>query len=430
LKLQSKFRDWLWNSRTSVPAQEQILEQVPALVRAEEPALSETLVASKIEQIRHFDVAGLERAVAICIHGRSGSELLASYLDGHDDVIMLPTSRSQGIYPFFESHPSLSLHDKLIAYAVSNDFFRGDFAISATSYYAAVKALFEVYGDASPDFLELRRTFFQFVHVAYCVALDRRSVSPRPLIVYAQHYFNDTLAQRFVEDFPQALFLHTVRDPITNCGRSFGYWFAAAPSRDRGLLTAGYVIHHLNKSDRPHFGMESRTRAIRFEDLHLHLEKTMRAVADWLELPYRSLLLDSTFNGVLWVVKRGTISWSGPRPEQATRDPESVSATDRGLLFAVFNEEFVAWKYPSPRILRYALVRVLTCMVVLFIPMKIEIITARDLIWKPSSRQQSSLRSAIHSLGQIVVTRAYIMSLLAGSLFSRLAFGRNVLQLL
>jgi hypothetical protein len=414
------------------PAQEPMVQHARAFFHAEEANNVQSLVGSKIEDIRYFDVAGMDSAVAICACGSSGSVLLASYLDGHDDVIMLPAMRSERIYQFFERYQPLSLHDKLIAYPFfsssidsSRDFFRGDFPIAAADYCAAVTALFEVYGNWPPEFLESRRAFFQFLHVVYCVALGRRPASPRPIIVYAQHTLNDQLARRFVEDFPQARFIHTVRDPITNCGREFARFSAWM----HDFLAAARVISLLTFADIPHPGMESRTLTIRFEDLHLDLEKTMRAVAGWLGLPYRSSLLDSTFNGVPWVVKRGTISWSGPRPEQAIRDLRNISFTDQGLLFAVLYEDFVAWNYPCPNIFKHALVRVLTCMLVLLIPMKIEIIAAGRFIKELPFLRRGGFRYAVNGLVQIFSCRVAIMSLLAVELYRRLAFGKKVLEM-
>ena len=421
----------LWSSSSlpmwgTFPPQEQMLQHARDLTRTEEGSDFRSLVASKIEDIRHFDVARMERAVAICQWGRSGTELLASYLDGHDDIIMLPTSRSQRIYQFFEYYRSLSLREKLITYPIfSTDFFQGDFPVAAADYYAAVNALFEVYGDRSPDFLESRRAFFLFLHIVYCVALGRRPVSSRPLIVYAQHRRHDQLGRCFVEDFPQGRFIHMVRDPITNWGRTFDEWFKGGASFGPGLFAAGHVIRHLIKSDTPHPGMESRTQTFRFEDLHLHLEETMRTVADWLGLPFRLSLLASTFNGIPWVFKKGTVSWSGPRPEQAMRDSRNVSFTDKGLLFAVFHEDFVAWNYPYPDIFNHALVRIVTCVLVLLIPTKIEIIAARTL-FEPLRR--GGFRYAINCLVRSLVCRVGIMLILAFDLFRRLVLRKKVLR--
>jgi hypothetical protein len=355
--------------------------------------------------------------------------LLASYLDGHDDVIMLPLILSHAIYPFFDRYRTLSLRDKLITYPfcafeqVDNCrfFFQGEHRISPADYYAAVNALFDVCGKWPLEILESRRTFFQFIHVVYCVALGRRLASPRPLIVYAQHSVSDRLATWLVEDFPQANFIHTVRDPITNCGRLFDFYLTF-----RGFFPAVYVIAHLTSADMPNPGMESRTLTIRFEDLHSHLEETMNAVAGWLGLPYQSSLLDSTFNGVPYVTQRGATIWSGVRPLQAIRDSGNISFSDRCLLFAVLYDDFAAWKYPCPKIFKYALIRVLTFMLVLLVPMKMEIIGARAILKSPPS---TGFRSAIKGGMRICIVRVAIMSLLAVELYRRLVFGKQILEL-
>jgi hypothetical protein len=249
------------------------------------------------------------------------------------------------------------------------------------------------------------------------------------LIVYAQHFVDDQLARRFCEDFPQAHFIHMVRDPITNCGRLFDFWYKEKPwGADRNFLTAGRVLSHLTRADIPHSGMESCTRTIRFEDLHSHQEKTIRSVADWLGLSFRSSLLDSTFNGVPWVVKREAASWSGSRQAQSIRDLRNLSFTDRGLLFAVLNEDFVAWHYPCPDIFKYALVRVFTCMVILLIPMKIEIISVRNLVKLHPLLRHGGFRQTIHEVAQSLLCRIAIMSLLAVELYRRLIYGRKVLH--
>jgi sulfotransferase family protein len=417
------------------PAQDVMLQRARALLRAEEVKGVQALVPGKIEDIRRFDVAGMDRAVAIIACGRSGAELVASFLDGHDDVVMLPTLQGDRIYQFFERYESLSLHDKLIAYPVfsadiiHSDFFQGAFPISAAGYYAAVKALFEVYGNSDSGFLESRRAFFRFLHVVYCVALGRRTASPQPLMVYPQHGWNDELARRLLEDFPQAQFIHTVRDPITNCGRFFDYRSEMTGLYRKPALIPAYVIWNLSQRDVPHRGMESRTFAVRFEDLHLQPEATMRAVADRLGLPYRASLLESTFNGVPWVVQRGTNSWSGARPEQAVRDSRNISHTDQGLLFALLHEGFVAWNYPCPKIFKHALVRALTCALVLIIPMKMEIIAARRFIQKVPSLREGGLRHAIKGSVQILICRFSIMSLVMVNLCRRLAFRRGATRL-
>src|SRR5208283_4598613 len=107
----------------------------------------------------------------------------------------------------------------------------------------------------------------------------RRPASLRPLIVYAQHEWDNVMAAHLIEDFPQAKFIHTIRDPISSFDRLFDWWFQAAllkpkdplresnetrpqPGRRVSAVAPWKVLRHLIDADRPHFGMESRTRAL------------------------------------------------------------------------------------------------------------------------------------------------------------------------
>jgi hypothetical protein len=402
-------------------AADELQERAHAFYSAERARAPDLLTAKRLSDVRHFDLAGMQRTVAICVCGISGSLLLASYLDGHDEVVMLPECLSCAIYPFFDRYRSLSLRDKLLLYPFLDlgqfeAFFHSEYSLSGADYFAAINAVCKVYGDSQVEYLESRRVFFQLLHVVYCVALGRVPASSRPLMVYAQHDWNEAVARCLVEDFPQARFIHTVRDPITNCVRSFEHSF-----KSRGAKAAADAITSLTTQDAPHLNMESRTLAVRFEDMHLRLQETMSAVADWLGLPYRPSLLESTFNGRPWFVTRGTTTWSGPRPAQALRDCRNVSFTDRCLLFAVLYEDFAAWNYPCPRIFRHSLVRILTCIFLLIIPMRIEVISARRVL---KSREARDLG---RGLVRLCIVRAQVMLLFAVAFYRRMAFGILVL---
>jgi hypothetical protein len=166
-------------------AQESMMQRARDFFRAEDAKDTRSLVVSKTEDIRRFDPAGMQRVVAICAYGRSGSVLLASYLDGHEDVVTLPHHLGQQMYPFFERYKALRLRDKLIAYPFMGTgsfegFFEGETPVAAADYYAAVNALFEVFGSWPTEFLESRRAFVQFLHIVYCVALGLRPKTPNP----------------------------------------------------------------------------------------------------------------------------------------------------------------------------------------------------------------------------------------------------------
>ncbi len=424
--------------RTRTAEPEEILVRARALFRADESKDLRSVIAEKIEELRHYDVLAMDRVAAILMWGRSGSLLLSSYLDGHEDVMLLPETSGQGLYHFFERYQWLPLRDKLIAYAAfdpkNHRLFEGDFAISSAQYYAAVQAILEFYGKWPAEFLESRRAFFLFVHIAYNLALGRRPANPCPLIVYSQHAWDDVVARHLVEDFPRTKFVHTIRDPISSCNGVFHshFTFAEKHGPARGFLPIiPYIaVCCLTNKDRPHSGMESRTRTVRFEDLHRDSAQIMRDLSGWLGLPYRAALLDSTFNGIPYVVMRDGEAWSGSRLEQIQRRSSHFSLKDRALLFACFYENFVDWDYPCPRIFRHPMVRYLVFVSLCPFPMKMEIIAARAafrlsvLPWL----RHGNILPAIKSLLEIGFCRLKITWRLASVVFRRCFYGTTLLQ--
>lgn len=385
------------------------------------------LIAAKLEPARAFDIGAVQRAVAICTCGSSGSLLLASYLDGHDDVIATPELFSQGIYPYFDAYPSLSLREKLIGYpfysADSRTRFEGMFTTrggrsGSRHYAAAVEALLQANALQPVAVLETPRTFFVMLHLAYSLALDRPPGTRSPLLVYAQHIWDVELSRRFVSDFPKAKFIHTVRDPISNWGRHL--------ARFQGkVMGAALLVSHLTYADIPHSGMVERSRAIRFEDLHTRLEPTLRALAAWLELPFAPVLLTSTMNGEPWVVTSGGKTWSGARPEQAVRDSGNVPRRDRALLYAVLREDFAAWDYPCPTAFARPALRLLTCLTLVLLPMRIELITLQAF-WR--TRHGQGLRYTLRGIGRLVLARMAIALLLVLELGRRLLRPKAVVE--
>ena len=387
------------------------------------------LVAEKVDALRHYDVLGMDRVAAIVMWGRSGSHLLASYFDGHEDVILLPGNHGYDLYSFFYSYQSLPLLDKLLAYACLEPdypcFFEGPFAISRLEYYAAVQAIIKFSDGLPDDFLESRRAFFLFVHLAYHLALGRKAAGSRPLIVYAQHWWNNTLAKRLVEDFPKTKFVHTIRDPISSCDATFHFHY----ERLSELLPYTSLRSQMN-TDTPQLGMESRTKTIRFEDLHSHLEAIMRDLADWLALDYQATLLQSTFNGIPYVVKRDGKAWSGPRLDHLQRVSRYLSVKDRALLFAVFHENFVEWDYACPKIFRHRFVRCAVFFPLLPLPTKMEITGAKVVFRRTilPALKQGKVGTVLASLIRIVRCRLQIIRLLLPAFVRRLIARPTLLQ--
>ena len=402
------------------------------------------LVPAKSALLSDYDALGMDRAATICHWGRSGSVLLASYFDGHEDVIALPNQTSEYAYPFCREYPSLSIWGKLLAYPAysqirkgnAGDFFLsknpdGDFAVDPAHYFASVQALSALYGGSAAVNPATRRSFFQLLHVAYAGALDRPAGSPRPLMLSAQHWVNDELARAFIEDFPDARFLHTVRDPISAVDswleRHFIWQF-----RDNADLGTGYrypafdALRDLLSWDGGHRGLQARTRAVRFEDMHLAPEQTMRRLAEWLGLAYRPCMLDSTLNGRPYVVEAGGRSWVGPNPNNAGRRSKNLSALDQLMVFSVLHRNFTQWNYAYPRLLRHRSIRVVLVLMGMLIPTKMECVNIAHIMRlqvAPALRKRS-FGDVLRAPFVLLLRRLRMIQLLASAAAAR-AIGKS-----
>jgi hypothetical protein len=433
------------------------------------PARSKNLrdvIDQKIEDLRHYDVLGMDRVVAIGFWGRSGSVLMASHLDGHDDVLMLPGPLSDGIHKFYTFSATSTLQQKLLAFpamqklyditsegaGVGGSFFDGPFAISPDQYYAAVQAIVEVSGQWPPDFVTSRRALFLFIHLAYNLALGRRPASTRPLIVCALHWYDNARAMEFVADFPRTQFIHMIRDPITSFDRFFDWLFdpkllrpivpiraqrptvarVLQPSRDTSDVAAWRVVRAHIVADQPYSGMAPRTLGIRFEDLHSDAAQVMRDLAAWLGISFQASLLDSTFNGIPYVVTRDGKTWSGARKEKAQRSSRHLSRVDRALVYSVFYENFIAWDYRCPKVFGRAPVRFIALFLLPLWPMKMELVVMRTVFKRrvlPALRQ-GHIAVVLYSLIRMGASRLAIVSFMMREAFTRLISRKTLLQIM
>jgi hypothetical protein len=254
-------------------------------------------------------------------------------------------------------------------------------------------------------------------------------------MIYAQHHFDPLQAAQLIDDFPTASFIHTVRAPIAN----FDSWFDQVVHimTDAGefphpgyLIPVVKVFDELLTRDRPQPGMTERTRAVRFEDMHVSTEGTLRSVAEWLRIPYLPLLCDSEFNGIPYIAESGGLDWTGARAEQAGRSLRSISRFDRAMLFALLYEDFVAWDYPCPRIYRHVWLRRLVVTAFHFVPLKMEIAAARlamRLQVRPFVRK-GKYWQAVRAIARMVTTHFERARIVSTELKRRIGGRRGALE--
>lgn len=429
------------------------------VLRRAQQIFAETLgVASaasenKRELVRQFDFEAMTRAVNLVHWGRSGSFLFASYLDHHPEIVMLPMLTSMGIYAFFEQYAGLSIWEKLLAYPAYSelknrsaaDFFLkdnpdGNIAINAADFHAAVQALHAEYSGMPASWLESRPRFFQMLQAAHSVAGGQRLETRRPVMVWAQHYWDQEWARRFAEDFPDGQFIHTIRDPITGIDSWFGrqmemeiedYGFRPelAP---RYLDPALGTLVAMLRWDSAHAGTHARSRAVRFEDMHLEPEALMRRVAQWIGVAYNPCLLDSTWNGAAYVVTIRGMPTCGPNPVNAQRRHKYLNWADRLLVFALLHGNFTAWRYPYPKAMQSVWLRLCTLGALWLVPMRMELTTLSLVIRRQAipAWRNGRVKFALDAPFFLLARRLRMMLLIASEARARMRGKRPILQLL
>ena len=427
----------------------EILGVAEGLFASERLTDLQNLIADKMEDLRFYDVSKMSRVVAICCWGPSGSLFLASFLDGHEDILMIPGTSGEIVFKVFERYPSLTLWERLLAYPAIltsyntelaaqgkqggvDPFFEGNFAINPKHYYAAVQAIQNTHFHLPAEFLNSRRAFFLFLQIAYNVALGRRPASLDPLVVYAQHEWSNEVAAVVVGEFPQAKFIHAIRDPISLYDATIDNWirYSADPTDWARPDLPWDTMRYLLRRDRPHKGMEARTRAVRFEDLHRELSRTMRGLCDWLDISYSEKLLSSTFNGIPWIVNRDGAKWTGQNVKKAERRSQNYSAKDRILLTALLCDNFAAWGYPYPKAFRYVIFRSLAFFSLLIFPLKVEFRIGNEVVRNRllASARRGNTSIAIKWGLKLFYYRLRTIQLLAPEFFRRNSYKNMLLR--
>lgn len=156
----------------------------------------------------------------------------------------------------------------------------------------------------------------------------RRSGEERCFVGYSPIIGVD--AERIFADLPDAQVLHVVRNPIAGCAETRRRPFPL--SLQRYAWTWSLVQHKALYFARR---FPERLRIVRYEDLIARKEETMRAVADWLDVPFDPCLLAPTWNGapLANIQPWGTIE-EATEGEQRARRAE-LDAAERDAIAAI-----------------------------------------------------------------------------------------------
>ncbi len=250
-----------------------------------------------------------ENATFICGHRKSGTTLLLGLLDNHPDLVVYPADSAffYGYYPAFES-PAFTDHQKIERMAI----------------FVANKLEIELYSLSETDRKELNFPLNAMRHdiKVYANATEKSSRDMLISLIRAYHkHFkgasnplrwvekttsSEIYAAKILEWFPQAKFIHVIRDPRDNWGSLKAGWSKLYYKLNDSLeLLMHQMIERcrlgmeFSQYSRKRFGSEVY-KIIKFEDLTTNPEKILKEICNFLKIRFSENMLIPTVCGKLW----------------------------------------------------------------------------------------------------------------------------------
>ena len=237
-----------------------------------------------------------------------------------------------------------------------------------------------------------RKFFFQCIHAAYAETLGRELATPNPLIVFHLHHPSPESAVELTRDFPDAKFLHMVREPVPTLGAWFNHMHETRQTTSVDLpklaielgITQAYPLLR---------AVSNNARAIRLEHLHNDPKGTLEKICNWLDLSWDNVLLSSTFDGKQYFVAYAEKHVTGFHTRHAgTRDNRSTWFVDRVRLKLLLADRYAEWSYDIAPAYSNTAIRWAGVLLWAY-PFKME-----WRIWKsPMRRQTIAMRSLIRA---------------------------------
>ena len=377
-----------------------------------------------------YEVAGLERVVAVMTYMRSGSGLMSSLLDSHPNAIATPDCILTGFYEFWDEYghfPTTELVPTFVdyygtifdareptkcpragkdfgTYANYTNLGPGQDECMVVDRETFEKVMLDIIGGQETV---SRKLFFQALHVAYSRAIGQEAQNP--IIAYGLHIAKPEIIKQFLQDFPQAKFLQMVRDPISALGSTFRSRINHGITNP--LLGVGVVTGALYHGIPVPLNNAANWRSVKLEDLHQKPGETMKKLSDWLEIPWDDSLLASTINGKQWWNEKNTISISGFSPAVAAqRFEEFIPAFDRIKLDILLGFKSRVWGYSKRGWTRSRFAQFLALPLIL-LPFRLERISITASINaaanRPSFAQRTTKTLSALFQGRKVILRAW-----------------------
>ncbi|MEO7467649.1 MAG: phosphocholine cytidylyltransferase family protein [Sphingobium limneticum] len=314
-----------------------------------EPMASESEEGDFIHRYSTIRDYSVDNFLAIQNWGRSGSTFVQSLFDDHPQILSTPNFYSRHFYrawaatisrkedsrkidSFLEAFEQLYNPGLVDVTAGLNRLGPNRDQVAGVS-----RADFERYLRAAlPSGTPItRRQLFVSAHLAYALARSQRIEAGELTILYPIHGSPRAVAAAVLEDFPEAKFLHTIREPVANLASSIQHYRKNMLDERIDPLEATIVALFDERTSstgsvstqysiRPYFSWliaSDQCRALKLEDVHCQAASTLARLARWVAITEHDVLFLSTWDGLKW--------WN--RPESGNDSALGNTSLDRNI---------------------------------------------------------------------------------------------------
>jgi hypothetical protein len=250
-----------------------------------------------------------ESPVFLCGHRKSGTTLLLNLLDSHPNLSVYPADSGF----FFKYYPLCELENysknkkidemiKTVIKSLADEFLKlsssemNSIGFNMEKFKTDFKKLVKKTDMTPRDMLISLQLAFQHNHTN----------SSNPKMWIEKTTSTEIYALDIIDWFPNAKFIHVIRDPRDNWGSLKSGWdkryknFNDSKERllqsliERGKLGMEFAKHNQTIFNKDQYLI------IKFEDLTSNPQKILKKICNFLKIPFDDILLTPTICGKLW----------------------------------------------------------------------------------------------------------------------------------
>ncbi|WP_285906382.1 sulfotransferase family protein [Pseudodesulfovibrio pelocollis] len=287
----------------------------------------------------------LDNPIFICGHRKSGTTMLINLLDGNDEFVTYPDD-SGFFYMYYPRYVSDVFNSKEKTDRICNRIINDNLKYVLKKIRCTPHELLKLESKADAFCQHVRNADLSKASLADVlkIFIDAFRNSFYPKITHPRGWIEKTTSTEIyaldiVDEFPNAKFVHVIRDPRDNWASLCSGWqkrycqFNDEPNRlkqsmiERGRLGMEMAIENMEALGKNHY------KIVLFEDLVSDPVSTMKDVAGFIGMSFCDKLLQTSTLGYTWTGNNfDGLKFTKPSNVNVSRWKERIPATDAMLM--------------------------------------------------------------------------------------------------